>query len=65
MCNYNEAEMSVWVIGSSSGKEQQCGSHAKMSGTGRHTYVCAESAAKGMSQRTGRSIRDHSDAIHA
>ena len=43
-CNHNEPERSVWVNGPSSGKEQQCGSHAKLSGTSRHTYMCAESA---------------------
>jgi hypothetical protein len=35
-CNHNEAERSVWVICSSSEKEQQCGSHAKLS---RHRVV--------------------------
>jgi len=44
MCNHNEAERSVWVNGPSSGKEQQCGSQSKMSGTSWHAYVCAESA---------------------
>jgi len=38
----NEAERSVWVNGPSSGKEQQCGSQSKMSGTCTHN-VCAES----------------------
>jgi len=31
ICNHTEAERSVWVMGPSSGKEQQCGSHAKLS----------------------------------
>jgi len=58
-CNNNEAERSIWVMGPSSGKEQQCGSDAKLS---RHrvvdTHTCVQRAHKGMSQRTGRSIRD-------
>ena len=41
MYNHIEAERSVWVMGPSSGKEQQCGSHAKLS---RHRYMCAKSA---------------------
>ena len=46
-------------MGPSSGKERQCGSDAKLS---RHRVVdahtCVQRAHKGMSQRTGRSIRD-------
>ena len=46
-------------MGPSSGKKQQCGSDAKLS---RHrvvdTHTCVQRAHKGMSQRTGRSIRD-------
>ena len=46
-------------MGPSSGKEQQCGSDAELS---RHrvvdTHTCVQRAHKGMSQRTGRSIRD-------
>ena len=45
--------------GPSSGKEQQCGSQSKMSGTRRG---CREHNLKGLSQRTGRSIRDDSKA---
>jgi hypothetical protein len=41
ICNHIEAKRSVWVMGPSSGKEQQCGSHAKLS---RHRYMCAKSA---------------------
>jgi len=41
ICNHIEAVRSVWVMGPSSGKEQQCGSHAKLS---RHRYMCAKSA---------------------
>jgi hypothetical protein len=44
MCSHDEAERSVWVNGPSSRKEQKCVSHAKLSGTSRHTYVCTESA---------------------
>ena len=40
-------------MGPSSEKEQQCDNHAKLS---RQIHVCKER--KGMSQRTGRSIRD-------
>jgi len=58
-CNNNEAEMSIWVMGPSSGKEQQCGGDPKLS---RHrvvdTHTCVQRAHKGMGQRTGRSIRD-------
>jgi len=46
-------------MGPSSGKEQQCGSHAKLSRlrvVDTYMHVCKER--KGMSQRTGRSIRD-------
>ena len=43
-CNHNEAERSVWVFVPSSGKEQQCGSQSKMSGSRRHKCVCAKSA---------------------
>jgi len=46
-------------MGPRSGKEQQCGSDAKLS---RHrvvdTHTFVQRAHKGMSQRTGRSIRD-------
>jgi len=46
-------------MGPSSGKDQQCGSDAKLS---RHrvvdTHTCVQRAHKGMSQKTGRSIRD-------
>jgi len=46
-------------MGLSSGKDQQCGSDAKLS---RHrvvdTHTCVQRAHKGMGQRTGRSIRD-------
>ena len=41
ICNHIEAERSIWVMGPSSGKEQQCGSHTKLS---RHRYMCAKSA---------------------
>jgi len=40
-------------MGPSSEKEQQCDNHAKLS---RQIHVCKER--KGMSQRTGRSIRE-------
>ena len=43
----------------SSGKEQQCGSDAKLSRPRVvDTHTCVQRAHKGMSQRTGRSIRD-------
>ena len=43
----------------SSGKEQQCGSDAKLSRPRVVvTHTCVQRAHKGMSQRTGRSIRD-------
>ena len=46
-------------MGTSSGKEQQCGSHAKLSRLRVvDTHTCVQRAHKGISQRTGRSIRD-------
>jgi len=46
-------------MGPSSGKEQQCGSNAKLSRLRVvDTLTCVQRAHKGMSQRTGRSIRD-------
>jgi len=48
-------------MGPSSGKEQQCGSDAKLSRhrvVDTHTHMCVQRAHKGMSQTTGRSIRD-------
>ena len=46
-------------MGPSFGKEQQCGIDAKLSRLRVvDTHTCVQRAHKGMSQRTGRSIRD-------